>query len=127
MSYGDVATGTDKCRGAYIPVEITRLKFKFDDGQVDGILLANPNSNKPYQFKAQDISEPAAVDSPVIVLPGRLIGFGLDFGKHTRGDIMQIVKIRVVYNACNCPATEFLKENAPSPMKIIAVEDSEII
>ena len=56
----------------------------------------------------------------MLTLPGRLIGFGVTFAKNTRGDNFQLMRISIVYNACGCYGSTFVKDSPPTPVRIVA-------
>lgn len=74
-----------------------------------------------------DIAEPDANDSPLVTLPGRLIGFGVTTAQYTRGTDKQITRLQIVINGCNCVGSSFIPENPPVPMRIVAGVDPEIV
>ena len=63
--------------------------------------------------------------SPKERLGGRPIGFRVWTGDG--GIPNQPLKVAIVYNACNCPATEFIESVAPQDMTIEAVVGEPVV
>lgn len=75
--YGEVNTGDDFCTGFYVRDEINFIKIKQDDDDIEGIVIGNIEGGSMYKAMPNDMTEPDSQDSPLVELPGRLIGFGV--------------------------------------------------
>ena len=103
----------DKC--FYLPIdeEIMYFTVYFDLNDVEGIVFEGYEGTEfVYRANGED-------PSPRERLGGRPIGFRAWQGDGGIDD--QVLLISIVYNACNCPASEFIMTGNPSDMSIQAV------
>ena len=120
LPYGSVNTGTDSCTGFYVRKEINWIIFKRDEDDIEGMIMGTNSDNSIFTFKSEDIEFDDPLDSDVIELPGRLIGFGITTAHVNRGTEEQIVRISAVYNSCNCIASYYYQDMPPESFEVTA-------
>lgn len=90
-----------------------------DSNDVEGLLFGTETGSS-LSYRA---NYPLYVPNPPAALGGRPIGFRIEFG-HTATDAFttpnQMMKVQVIYNACQCPVSMFLADAPPSDMTIEA-------
>ena len=84
------------------------------------MVYGNTVTGTEYKLTTTDIMVEENDEPPLLTLPGRLIGFGVTFAKNTRGDNLQLMRISVIYNNCNCYGSSFLRNSPPTPLRIVA-------
>ena len=88
--------------------------------------MGNSQLQSTYEMKTTDIESPDPNDTEQIVLPGRLIGFGVTVAQNTRDENEQIMRLSMVYNQCNCVGSTFIQETEMESLIIVAGIDSEV-
>ena len=59
--------------------------FKRDEDDIEGMIMGSSTDNSIFTFKSEDIDYDDPMDSDLIELPGRLIGFGITTAQFNRG------------------------------------------
>ena len=106
----------DKCFKLSIDEEIMYFTVFSDINDVEGILLEGYEGTE-WSFRAN-----GEESSPKERLGGRPIGFRVWQGEGGISD--QPLKLAIVYNSCNCPASMFMMNAPPISMSINAVNGS---
>ena len=113
QEFGSMDPANDLCEEITIDEEIMYFTVYEDSNDIEGFVFTG-HAGSEYSFRAN--GEDA---SPTYRMPGRPIGFGIYTGDG--GTSNQPLQISIFYNECNCPASTFMENSAPTDMSTVAI------